>query len=276
MLFVALVLVLPLSLRPTINSLHMFMLLSVVLFALVVLGVVVICSSGITDTGATGTVLAKLDIASFQGVSIVIFAFANTPALLPIYIEMERPTQGRMMVAQGAAASLVAVLYILSGSLSYAYFGPSIQGNMLNNLPSSTVAVLMQLAFGFGIATAVYPMTIFPCRLAVEHLLLGVRRQFTVLEFSAITLLLVAASLGLAAATTNIALIFGLLGSVAYSLICFVFPALVFLKSIGFNRAEDGKLTRIGVYWVVSAVLVIALGVCGLVLGLVSWAMTIA
>jgi amino acid permease len=274
MVFVALVVVLPLSLRTTINSLHTFSLLAVVLFILVVLGIVVICAVGIVQHGASGTLLGKISISSFQGLSIIIFAFANTSALLPIYIEMERPTLQRIMFAQGLSSVVVLLLYVLSGSLAYAYFGSAVQGNMLQNLQNSAVVILMKLSFTVGIATAVYPLTIFPCRLSVEHLLLGVRRQFTSLEFSMVTIIIVAGSFGVAIATTNVDLIFGLVGAIAFSLTCYVFPAIVFLKSVGFARVE-GKLTVVGIYWVLTALIIIAFGMTGLVLGILSWVQTL-
>jgi amino acid permease len=202
-------------------------------------------------------------------------AFANTSAILPIYIEMQNPTRRRFMAAQIVATLLTGLFYAVVGALSYARFGTMVQGNLLNNFPVSSVTILMRLAFGFALIT-VYPFTIFPCRLAIEHLIFGIKRQFTTLEFSVVTLLIVAASFGAAIATSNVDLIFGLTGAIAFSLSCFVFPAVAFLKSVGCNRANPtDKLTKSGVYWFANAVVLALFGLMALVLGIVAWTQTI-
>jgi amino acid permease len=276
MLFVGLLGVIPLSLKPTINSLQSFAIFSVFLFALVVLAIVVICSQGIAGgSGAHPLNLGQLNLSSFGGVSIIIFAFANTSAILPIYIEMENSTQRRFMTAQIISTCLTGMFYILAGSLCYTRFGTMIQGNLLNNFPLSSVTVLMRLAFGFALVI-VYPFTIFPCRLAVEHLILGIKRQFTSLEFSFVTFLIVGGSFGVAVATTNVDLIFGLTGAIAFSLSCFVFPAVAFLKSVGCGRMNSTeKLSKMGSYWFSSAVLLAFFGMLALVLGVIAWAQSL-
>ena len=266
MLFVGLLVTLPLSLRTSINSLHFFTFLSVLLFVLVVLGIVVFSAIGIVNNGgATGTLLGRLTVTSFQGMSIVVYGFANTAVILPVYIEMSNPSRQRIFVAQVLSGVLVVILYCVAGAVSYACYGSALKGNVLQNLPVTSVTILMQLFFGFGIATGVFPLTIFPCRLAVEHMFFGIRRQFSSLEFGVVTCILVGGAFGVAIATSNVDLVFGLVGSVAFSLTSFVFPGAVYLKSVGFDR------TFKGVYLAVSSIILILFGVTSLVLGVIGW-----
>lgn len=58
----------------------------------------------------------------------------------------------------------------------------------------------------------------------MEHLIFGIKRQFSPLEFSAITVVIVAGSFGVAAATSDVSIVFGLTGAIGSSLLSFVFP----------------------------------------------------
>jgi hypothetical protein len=73
MLFVGLLGVLPLSLKPTINSLQTFAILSMFLFSLVVLAMIIICAQGISGGMVVNPAnLGQLTVSSFGGVSIIV------------------------------------------------------------------------------------------------------------------------------------------------------------------------------------------------------------
>ena len=163
------------------------------------------------------------------------------------------------------------MVYVLAGAMTYAAFGTAVDGNLISSFPVSVTSTLMRLGFLFTIITT-YPLVLFPTRLSVEHLFLGVKRQFTGIEFAICTLILVAGSFGVAVATDQVDLVFGLTGAVGFSLLSFFFPGVVYMKACGLGREKPGdSLTAKGVYLFVVAFLVAAFGLGALISGVISW-----
>lgn len=270
MLFIGLLGILPLSLRPSINSLESFSMMSIILVLLVVIGVIVLSAIEVSNPPNPSLSLAKLDLNSIGALSIIFFAFSNTSNVMPIFVEMKIPTRKQFNAVQILSGSLILVVYVLAGALSYAAYGNAVAGNLLTSLPPSEVTILMQLGFLFTIIFT-YPLILFPARLAVEHLLLGIRRQFTPLESSTCSVVLIAGSFGVAVATQDVDIVFGLTGAIGFSLQTFFFPGIWYLKSCGLGRSKDGALTKNGVYLAIVAVLIAIWGIVALIIGIISW-----
>ncbi len=138
-------------------------------------------------------------------------------------------------------------------------------GNLLNSFTADVVGVLMRTGF-FLTVLFTYPCILFPLRLSVEHLLLGIKRQFSSLEFKLCTLLIVACSFGVAVAVgSQVDIVFALTGAIGASLLCFVFPSLCYIKAFYSGGSS--------MYLLVVAGLIGLFGVCSLILGVISWTM---
>ena len=270
-LAVTLVGVIPLSLRRSLNSLESFSLLSVALVVLIVIGVIALSGIELSEPPNPTLILARLDVTSIGALSTLFFAFSNSSSIIPIFIEMKVPTRKQFNAVSILSGAAVFVIYISAGAMTYAAFGDAVQSNLLNSFPVSVVSTLMRLGFLVTIVTT-YPLVLFSLRLSVEHLFLGIRRQFTPLEFSACTLILVAGSFGVAVATSNVDIVFGLSGAVGFSLLSFTFPSVFYIKACGLGRKQKGDpLTAKGVYLFIVAILLACFGIGALISGVISW-----
>lgn len=275
MLFVGLIGVLPLSLKRSVNSLEVFSVLSICIIGLVMIGVVALSAIQISSGRApTSLTLARLDVTSIGALSVMFFAFSNTSSVFPIFVEMKIPTRFNFNRVQILAGAFVFVVYIMVGAMTYAAYGESVPGNLLNVFPVTPITTLMRLGFGCSVLTT-YPLVLFPLRLAIEHLLFGIKRQFSPLEFSTVTVLVVGASFGVASATSNVDIVFGLTGAIGFSLMSFVFPGLIMIKAYGVGRNPEGRIIWTGFYLFSCSVLMTLFGIGALVAGVISWVSTL-
>jgi amino acid permease len=273
LLVVVLAGVLPLSLKRSLNALEGFSVVSVLLVILIVIGVTVLCAIDIANgfgIPSEEILLGRLDLNAFSLLPTLFFAFSNTTAVFPIYVEMKQPTRRRFGQVQILSGIVVLFAYVLAGAMTYVRYGDDVKSNFLNNFSTTeTVPILMRLAFSFTLITT-YPLVMFPTRLAVEHLFLGIKRQFSALEFSLTTVLIAAGTFGVAAATDDVGIVFGLTGSVGTSLLSFVLPALIYWRA-SFIRGW-GSRGCLSIYRLAVAVLLGLFGLAAGTLGVVAWA----
>jgi len=263
----AAIIILPLALKPNVNDLRMASFLSMVFVMFVMVVVVVESAIVISDDGVAGDRLANGGLEAWLALPVVCFAFSNTSAVLPIFVEMQHPTIGNFMKVVVWASAFCWLMYELAGIISYITFGEALEGNMLNNFSLTEPAVVIaRAAFAFTIIST-YPLLMFPLRLSIEHMIFGTKRRFAHTEFTFCTLVVVGGSFGVAAITDNVELIFGLTGSLGSALMMFVIPGSLYLKVVGFGERNSASYALF-----VGAILLICIGITVAVLGIIGFA----
>ena len=225
-LFLGTLLVLPLSLLPTMAHLKHSSVFSVSI--VLVVGIVVFYDA-VTDETFEGDVAwfrASPDV--FKGIPIAAFAFSCQPSFFPIAAEQKsldtfhRPVMGAM--------SLVGTLYAFVALAGYFKFGEATEGNLINGYSSTsylfnTVRVLLAVT-----SVLTYPQVNFPTRVALDVALFpDAPRKMTLPRFLGITLSVWVLSIVLALTFPSITVVFGIVGATAAMLNSFIIPGTAYL-----------------------------------------------
>jgi len=231
--------ILPLAIKRNVNDLANASAASIMIVLAIVLGVLVLCIQGITrnENPSYPLNIARFNMDSFLALPILLFSLSNTTAVFPIFIEMAESTVSNFRKVQIIASGSCTFLYMLVGIMTYIRFGDEVQGNFLNNFPDSSIATLLRAAFAFTIITT-YAIVAFPLRIAIEHLIFGIRREFSNLESLFCSVALLAGSFTIASITDNVEILFGLTGSLGSALLMFVVPGATFMKAFWAQRQD--------------------------------------
>lgn len=143
-----------------------------------------------------------------------------------------------------SAVNICSLVYIAVGILGYlAFHDQHLHGNVLLALPSNLSSALAQAGFVFTIIISL-PLCLFPCRsslhsmlthatspsLLTEHALPNVYMSDR--DFRTLTLFLIIITIGISILIPHIELILGLVGSTIGAFVCFILPALCFVRLI--------------------------------------------
>ncbi|KAK2891797.1 probable sodium-coupled neutral amino acid transporter 6 isoform X3 [Channa argus] len=160
------------------------------------------------------------------------FSFLCHTAVLPIYCELDRPTNARMQNVANVGIGLSFLIYLISALFGYLTFYVHVSSQLLVDydtyLPHDIVVMTVRLAILLSVLLTV-PLIHFPARKAVILLLFG-GRPFSCLIHTIATLTILGVVLILAIFVPDIRNVFGVVGSTTSSCLLFVFPGIFYLK----------------------------------------------
>ena len=186
---------------------------------------------------------------------------------------------------------LCLIMYILVGFFGAQTFKDKTLGDVLKNYSSEGggLAHFIEAVFAFSICMT-YPLLVFPMRDSLDLLIMktqcaaGAARnygwsseQFNKARFFGLTVMLLALAFFVAVMIPDVEVVFGLTGCTFGILICFVLPALMFLKASGEDTGlHTFELGPDGGEWRNDRKVAIGVLVTGSVVGFASLIMTLA
>lgn len=199
-----------------------------------------------------------------QSISIYNFAFMMHLNLLPIFIQLRGSfdvpmTGARMRMTKGiAVVTLFCVaLYLVFGVCGSRLYGESIKGNVLLNLENDPVMEIPLVAVYLAVIVT-FPLLFHPMRNIVEELVAkknDMCSSTSPTSFSKrlfLTLGLLGAALLVAMRVPRIEVVFALVGATTCTMICFVFPVVIFARVYPWQQTAMGRV------WVASLWLIVA------------------
>ncbi|ESP04030.1 hypothetical protein LOTGIDRAFT_109866 [Lottia gigantea] len=179
----------------------------------------------------------------FETLPIFSFSFGCQTQLFILYDALPEPSLKTVNGITSSAINLCAVAYLLMGFFGYiAFHEDVITGDIIKLFPNTLFADIMKL--GFVISTAItIPLIIFPCRVSLYNLLFSqVRIHIPEIHFKVLTLLIVLGPMIVGILVPNVEFILGFNGATMGTLMCFVFPAMFFLKV---NKGESRGIAQV-------------------------------
>lgn len=197
---------------------------------------------------------------------IMVYAFTCHPYVLPIFQELHHPIKRRMEKVLYRATFLSAGLYLSMGLFGYLTFLNKTNGNiLLNNFQHSSGYLLGCLGICSSV-TLTMPLLVNTMRRSLQLLYHARYEDAThipplgTLAHVTVTVVLLVLAFLTAVVVPDLSLAFGLLGSTVNPMVCFILPALFYLK---IYSPGENTLTRLAAVFM--AVTMFGFGVIGLV-----------
>ncbi|KAH9520101.1 hypothetical protein Btru_059966 [Bulinus truncatus] len=185
----------------------------------------------------------------FRCLPIFSFSFGCQSQLFILYDALPEPSLKVFSSVTNSAVNLCAAVYLLMGFLGYiSYHTHDIPGDIINIFPVTPATDMTKLAFVIS-AVSTFPVIIYPCRSSIYTLFFAKKSKphddlFTPNThmperlFKLITVGIVLSSMVLSILIPNVELVLGINGAIMGTCICYIFPALFYLKVMG-NTSED-------------------------------------
>lgn len=182
------VLMLPLSLLRSVNSLQFSSFLGVVAILVLVVATVCHCAthrfvdnwecSGVLHSGdrcIEPIALAQFDEGMLTSVPLIMFAFTCQVNVFDVYRELSNPSEAKMMrVSWYGLFGICLMVYGTMGIFGYMDFLETVQGNILINMRydvgHSAMITCAYVAITLTIVSA-FPLVVFPCRESIFSIL---------------------------------------------------------------------------------------------------------
>jgi len=129
--------------------------------------------------------------------------------------------------------TLVFFLLYTIGCLCYLTWLDDTKGDVLQNLPSDSVAGIIVRMASLDLVVLSYMIMIIPCKVALIDLLFGKNealQESTLAQFYGTTLVLNVLALVTALAVSDLSLVLGFDGAVCTNFVAFLLPTSIFLK----------------------------------------------
>lgn len=258
--FVIIFIVGPLSCVRAIESLKFTSLLGLCIYTMFGLIVVVLFFIGVNCGGEAHAPVASSDL--LVAVPIQTLAFACHTVVFPVYREFREvpgSTSSSFQYAIRLTIGLCATMYIFVGFFGALTFKDNTLGDILKNYSSEGggLAHFIEAIFAFSICMT-YPLIIFPMRDSLDILVMKMdcvknaarnhgwsSERFTTIRFYSLTVVVILLAFLVAVLIPDIEIVFGLTGCTFGIVICFLLPALMFLKAsgegIGLSRWDAGS-----------------------------------
>ncbi|CAG5130269.1 unnamed protein product, partial [Candidula unifasciata] len=190
----------------------------------------------------------------FQCLPILSFSFGCQTQLFLLYDALPEPSLKAMSKVVNSAVNLCAVAYLMVGFCGYiAFYTHDIPGDVIGVFPNTFFTDLMKICFVLSIVIT-FPVMVFPCRASIYTLLFAKKSKarddmmdldthMPARALRIITTTLVVGSMIIAILIPNVEFILGMNGAIMGTLICYIFPALFFLKVMG-NKPEGKNLAQ--------------------------------
>ncbi|ETK77074.1 hypothetical protein L915_16644 [Phytophthora nicotianae] len=225
-------LVLPLSLLRSLESLRFSSLFSIVCIMFMAL-VIVIKYFQFVHEGLAPTIAYQLKHLPLfdwrlshllRAVPLVVFSFTCHPNVLPIYLVLKRRSSRRMYKVMNRSIGIATTVYSLCGFFVVLTFGEATRSNFLKNNYHGDGAVIAG-CLGFSIALILtVPLFVHTLRDNIREALLE-NRRLDLVRHAGLSMFLVLAALMVALGSGDIASVLGVLGATTNPTICFMLPA---------------------------------------------------
>eukprot|EP00117_Sycon_ciliatum_P033365 scpid70359/ scgid25688/ Putative sodium-coupled neutral amino acid transporter 10 len=238
LIVVAIAIVLPLSLKNNINALTNYSTASLIFYGVFVVLIFYFSMPTLFAGEWSGQIVIWRPSGTFAVLPILSLAFSCQAQVFVLYDCLQDPSVKKMTTIVNSAVNLVTIIYIVVGIFGYITYYTGVSGDVMNNFAPGILTQTLKLAFALSVVIG-YPMMVFPCRLSINSLfspeasgenIPGGALMIPPLRFRAITLSIVGGTLTVAVLIPNVEFILQLSGCVMGSLICYVFPGLMFLR----------------------------------------------
>jgi amino acid permease len=122
------------------------------------------------DTCTGNTTAAKVDVHTFQVLSIFVFGFTCQQNIFGVTNEMAQPTQERVNKVIGMAVGLAFCVYMLVAGCGYHTYGDAVEPDILVNYPETYLTSVARLFVSLLVAFT-YPLQCHPSRRSILSLL---------------------------------------------------------------------------------------------------------
>ncbi|KAK1935090.1 Sodium-coupled neutral amino acid transporter 2 [Phytophthora citrophthora] len=241
-------LVLPLSLLRSLESLRFSSLFSIVCITFMVL-VIVIKYFQFVHEGLAPTIAYQFKHLPLfdwrlnhllRAVPLVVFSFTCHPNVLPIYLVLKRRSSKRMYKVMNRSIGIATTVYSLCGFFVVLTFGEATRSNFLKNNYHGDGAVIAG-CLGFSIALILtVPLFVHTLRDNIREALLS-NRRLDLMRHAGLSIFLVLAALFVALGSGDIASVLGVLGATTNPTICFMLPAF-FIFRLGKQQHRASQL----------------------------------
>ncbi|KAF4672013.1 DNA cross-link repair 1A protein [Perkinsus chesapeaki] len=259
---VTLVVLLPLSLMKTIDSIRYLTCAgSVCACFLIITSIYVLGRYGVSPTFTSTMLWKSADLGSLvSAFNTYIFAFANQPNIPEIFTELSVATPRNMRKVILVSTLTALCVYAIEGIMFLVAYGALTQSNILTSLgPRLNLGDPVIAATFLTVAISIigtYPLNIYPVRTTLLHSLKP--KKYETAIGMIVATLTVGLAFAVALAMPDVNVILGMVGALAGSVICFLGPA-------AFNITLDGGKMfskRKAHYWAI-----IVIGIIAFVLG---------
>ncbi|KAK5107897.1 hypothetical protein LTR62_000556 [Meristemomyces frigidus] len=165
----------------------------------------------------------------FQAIGVISFAFVCHHNSLLIYGSLKTPTMDRFarVTHYSTSISMLACMAMALGG--YLTFGDRTQGNVLNNFPTNSVMInIARLCFGLNMITTL-PLECFVCREVMTTYYFPAEPHNPNRHLIFTTSLVISA-MGVALVTTDLGIVFELVGATSACALAYILPPLCFVK----------------------------------------------
>ncbi|KAK4575375.1 hypothetical protein LTR86_001229 [Recurvomyces mirabilis] len=165
----------------------------------------------------------------FQAIGVISFAFVCHHNSLLIYGSLRTPTMDRFarVTHYSTGISMMACMMMALGG--YLSFGDRTQGNVLNNFPTDSVMInIARLCFGLNMITTL-PLECFVCREVMTTYYFP-SEPHNPNRHLIFTTSLVISAMGMALITSDLGIVFELVGATSACALAYILPPLCFVK----------------------------------------------
>ena len=279
----------PLSCVRAIEKLKFTSLLGLAIYALFGLITIGLFFVGVSCGGEAHAPVASSSL--LVAVPIQTLAFACHTVVFPVYREFRQVPGSDSASFQKALRTTIGLclaMYVIVGFFGALTFRDNTLGNILKNFSAEQggIAHFVESIFAFSVCMT-YPLLVFPMRDSLDVLIMQTEcardmprkrgwssAQFDKVRFYSLTVLLITLAYGVAIALPNVEVVFGLTGCTFGIMICYILPALMFLKASGGETAGLGLFQVGDSEWRRDRQTAMAMLVVGSVLGFASFIMT--
>ncbi|XP_013417027.1 putative sodium-coupled neutral amino acid transporter 10 [Lingula anatina] len=260
MVFLGLFVALPLGMLRSIESLSNISAVSIGFYTVFVAEVVLTAFPHLWS----GVWVAKVDFwkadGMFQCLPIFSMSLACQTQLFVMYDALPEPSVNRMNSIVKSAVWFCTAVYLTVGFFGYiAFCDVSVSGDVLMNFKPTIFSEAIKMGFVLSVAVS-FPLCIFPCRASINTLFfseahlhgnIGGAPVIPPWRFKIITICIVLFTLVLGILVPNIEFVLGLTGATMGSMICYIFPSVMFItvmsSSSGGSKSTAQMVLFLGV-----------------------------
>ncbi|KAF4691564.1 Solute carrier 38 member [Perkinsus olseni] len=237
---IAIVILLPLSLRSQISEIRYVTFLGVlgVLF-LAITSIYVLCRYGVSDHLPSDMVSPVNGWTSMlAAINTYTFAYCNQPNVPEIYIQVRDPTPKRFIPVVVWTIAVCFIVYVTVGLMNFLAFGMDVKSSIIINLGQyiSQGDVMVCISFALECITIIgaFPLVVYPQRSSIVHAIsacLPPRNAWWKKIYGwIVVVLIIGLSYAVAIALPDVNVMLGLVGSLTGSIVTFYSPAAFILK----------------------------------------------
>ncbi|XP_062581724.1 putative sodium-coupled neutral amino acid transporter 10 isoform X2 [Saccostrea cucullata] len=175
----------------------------------------------------------------FKCLPIFSFAFGCQTQLFILYDALPEPSLKEISAIVGSAVNMCTVAYLLVGFFGYvAFCDTTIGGDVITQFSETLVVDIIQILFVLSIVVS-FPLIIYPCRGSFYTLLFAQKPKHEDIEsrpiipeihFKVITVCIVMFAMITGILVPNVEFVLAMNGATMGTLICYIFPAVFFLR----------------------------------------------